>query len=441
MVIWLFFLGIHLYGAMWGTVYYGVTIFPLSFLMSQSYIIAGSSRVNHGYAWGIIATCSWGHATFALKHLSWIHTVFYVLIVGLICYTLLKASLTKPVALACREDPEFLEQKIVGSGFVEGNKRVRSNTATSAIGNTSGDKDGDDKGKYKDKYRDCGDGGECGRQDGCEEIESEPSRLCPACLTDKSMATTHCRQCDRCVVGLDHHCPWVHNCVGRGNRRLFVLFCMCASIGCLYAAVMGLYVEYYLYCSDINMPWYYKFFLVQACTYELDIALLLYPLLGGVAALSIGALAFSQLMMVANETTTYDILKQHHSGYSPWTSRSARNVVNFLRTGVYSIKRNMSPPGSKSSSKHQRPAQGQKPDASPGAKTVASLGALGSTIGVSAVSAVGGAEGVDLENGRRIGVGAGAPEDASKVLEMLSDTTPLLDSNGKILKISAGDRV
>lgn len=63
--------------------------------------------------------------------------------------------------------------------------------------------------------------------------------ICNRCkiIMPKDMNIEHCEDCDVCVVGMDHHCPWTSKCVGEGNLWLFYVFVISTFVLLLYFMV------------------------------------------------------------------------------------------------------------------------------------------------------------------------------------------------------------
>nr|XP_025967324.1 palmitoyltransferase ZDHHC3-like isoform X2 [Dromaius novaehollandiae] len=72
--------------------------------------------------------------------------------------------------------------------------------------------------------------------------------VCNRCETYRPPRAHHCRVCHRCVRRMDHHCPWINNCVGELNQKYFIQFLFYTGLASLYA--MGLVLATWLRPAD-----------------------------------------------------------------------------------------------------------------------------------------------------------------------------------------------
>ncbi|XP_041722695.1 palmitoyltransferase ZDHHC16A isoform X3 [Coregonus clupeaformis] len=92
------------------------------------------------------------------------------------------------------------------------------------------------------------------RRLGAMKNDSPFVSVCKKCVIPKPARTHHCAICNTCILKMDHHCPWLNNCVGHFNQRYFFSFCVAMTLGCIYCSISGrnLFLDA---CSAVQSPY------------------------------------------------------------------------------------------------------------------------------------------------------------------------------------------
>ncbi|KAM9568785.1 palmitoyltransferase ZDHHC7-like isoform 1-T3 [Salvelinus alpinus] len=136
-----------------------------------------------------------------------------------------------------------------------------------------------------------------------ESLKLKPGEViykCPKCCSIKPERAHHCSICKRCIRKMDHHCPWVNNCVGENNQRFFVLFTMYIAMISTHALTLSGYQfvtcvkVQWSECSDFSPP--------------VTVMLMIFLCLEGLLFLSFTAIMFgTQVHSICNDETVHSI--------------------------------------------------------------------------------------------------------------------------------------
>ncbi|TPX63286.1 hypothetical protein SpCBS45565_g06715 [Spizellomyces sp. 'palustris'] len=83
-------------------------------------------------------------------------------------------------------------------------------------------------------------------------------RFCKKCRRHKPDRAHHCSVCQRCVLRMDHHCPFSIPSVGFYNHRYFYLFLLYMFLACLYYFVVSINFFRYEVLGSGGFKWPYS---------------------------------------------------------------------------------------------------------------------------------------------------------------------------------------
>lgn len=125
------------------------------------------------------------------------------------------------------------------------------------------------------------------------------SRYCKKCQCPKPDRAHHCSTCKRCVLKMDHHCPWLATCVGLHNYKAFLLFLIYTSIFCWVCFAVS---AYWTWVEILNDTRYMD-------TY-LPVNVVLLAILGGIIGLVLTGFTGWHISLAIRGTTTIECLEK-----------------------------------------------------------------------------------------------------------------------------------
>jgi len=111
-----------------------------------------------------------------------------------------------------------------------------------------------------------------------EVKKSGDRRHCKWCGKYKPDRCHHCRVCRTCILKMDHHCPWIYNCVGFKNYKYFFLLLLYSCIDL--HLIMWSMVESVVRSWDVDTPFATMFFVLFGETLSIFLGILLTTFFG-----------------------------------------------------------------------------------------------------------------------------------------------------------------
>ncbi|KAG0207830.1 palmitoyltransferase for Vac8p [Mortierella sp. NVP41] len=177
----------------------------------------------------------------------------------------------------------------------------------------------------------------------CISKKDGSPRWCDLCQIVKPDRCHHCRECDQCVLRMDHHCPWVNSCIGYNNLKFFYLFIMYGSLLAVWVmctTVPILITAYYRCEQNSLLAWIQPDSLEQSADCVFDVQWPVMTLLTFFLGVFIMPLTAAHTIYILNNRTTIESLQDVRSTFIRVQYRNV-NPASMYAPGVAAPKFNV----------------------------------------------------------------------------------------------------
>lgn len=142
---------------------------------------------------------------------------------------------------------------------------------------------------------------------------------CSSCNIARPPGTSHCSDCEHCIVYFDHHCPWMGADIGLRNYNLFIWSLVGISIYCIWTIINAAICIF----SSISTD-----------DHTLNIVLCILCFLGGAfGTLFGGGMLFSNLGLIRKDTSIRAYKRGRASATEEIRTIQAKNELIFQEEG------------------------------------------------------------------------------------------------------------
>ena len=157
------------------------------------------------------------------------------------------------------------------------------------------------------------------------------TRLCITCKITKPLRSAHCSECDNCILRFDDHCPWLGNCVGKGNYFYFYLSLVLINFNLLFILIFSILHLIHVFSNRTDNDKNKRFSICHALSNCIS-TLITMCLISLILFFSLGLFIYHTKLILNNLTTKEELKELLNTQIGNYYNKGfTKNIIDFCK--------------------------------------------------------------------------------------------------------------